>query len=113
MGKVRKVLTPGSYHGVGSKKKRVGKKKKPGRPASTGTPKTKKKPDRSSKYRAKYTENDILEAIRLVREEDYSCARACEAINDKKLNPVPRMTLNDRLNKNLPTKQPSMGRPQA
>lgn len=114
MVKPKKVLTPGSYSGVGSKKKRVAvtSKKKAGRPAASGTSKTKKKPERSTKYRAKYTEEDILEAVRLVREEEYSCASACEVINDKKLNPVPRMTLNDRLRKDNPVITPTVGRPQ-
>jgi hypothetical protein len=114
MGKAKKVLTPGSYKGVGKGKKRVAssKKKKPGRPVTTGVPKTKKKAEKRPKYRSTYTEEDMLEAIRLVREEDFSCARACEVINDKKTNIVPRMSLNDRLRKDLPTKPIPMGRPQ-
>jgi hypothetical protein len=111
MAKPRKVLTPGSYKHAAKKKRVVSsKKKKVGRPAST--PKSKKKPVRNSKYRSKYTEEDVLEAIRLVREEDYSCASACEVINSVKLNPVPRMTLSDRLRKDVPNKQPHIGRPQ-
>jgi hypothetical protein len=115
MGKPKKVLTPGSYQGVSSKKKKVvsSKKKKPGRPVSTptGTPKMKKKRD-SAKYRHTYTEQDLIEAVRLVKEEGYSCSSACEVINDIKLNKVPRMTLNDRLHKETPSKRPTMGRPQ-
>ncbi len=37
------------------------------------------------------------EAIRLVREEDCSMAKASLLVNNVKLNPVPKMTLSDSL----------------
>jgi hypothetical protein len=111
MGKAKRVLTPGSYSVKGSKKIVSKKKKKVGRP-SVST-KAKKKPVRSSKYREKYTEQDVLEAIRLVKQEDYSISCACEVINETKVNRIPRMTLSDRLRSDTPTKLPSVGRPQA
>jgi hypothetical protein len=53
MGEAKRVLTPGSYSGTGSKK--IVSKQKVSRPfVST---KAKKKPVRSSKYRERYTEH--------------------------------------------------------
>lgn len=52
------------------------------------------------------------EAVRLVKEEDMSVAKAAMVVNDIKKNPVPRMTLNDRINRQDPTKEPLVGRPQ-
>lgn len=54
----------------------------------------------------------MVEAIRLVQEEDYSILRACKVTNTVKINEVPRMTLSDRLKKENPTDKPSLGRPQ-
>jgi hypothetical protein len=42
------------------------------------------------KKREKYTEQDMLEAIRLVKEDDVSIRLAASTINDRKLNAVPR-----------------------
>jgi hypothetical protein len=100
MGKAKRVLTPGSYSVTGSKKIVSKKKKKVGRP-SVST-KAKKKPVRSSKYRERYTAQDVLEAIRLVKQEDYSISCACEVINETKVNRIPRMTLSDRLRSDTP-----------
>lgn len=103
----KKVLTPGSY-GNSKKGNRVTPKKvtpkKVGRPA-----KTKKKREKA-KRRDKYKEEDMQEAMRLVRDEGYSVNRASEVINDVKTNKVPRMTLSDRLKR--PDVFPPLGRPQ-
>ena len=63
----RKVLTPGSYSRSSSSS---GSKRKIGRPV---TPKanSKRKPGQV-KHRRGYTEADIQEAVRLVKDEDYS-----------------------------------------
>ena len=63
------------------------------------------------KHRAKYTERDILEAVRLVKEEDYSINKAAIIINSKKKNEVLRMTLSNRLRNKEPDKKPKLGRP--
>jgi hypothetical protein len=68
---------------------------------------------RNIKYPMTYTEQDILEAVRLVMKEQCSCASTCQVINDKKLNPVPRMTLNNYLQKNNPNKAMYVDSPQA
>lgn len=51
------------------------------------------------------------EAIRLVVERNYTVKKASLTINSRKLNVVPRMTLNDRMHKKSPQKQPKIGRP--
>lgn len=51
------------------------------------------------------------EAVRLVLEENLSVKRASLAVNRVKLNVVPRMTLNDRMNRHSPVKLPPVGRP--
>lgn len=106
----RKVDTPGSATvGTGTpqaKKKTV----KRGRPASA-RPKPRKKPVGRT-YRKTYTEEDVLEAVRLVREEEFSCAQAALMLNSIKKNIVPRMTLNDRMHRENPTARPQVGRPQ-
>jgi DNA gyrase/topoisomerase IV subunit A len=118
----RKVLTPGSYKEpdkAASAAKTTPKKgqttpkktaRKTGRPSSAK--KKGKKPARKIKHRAAYTEEDMKEAVRLVQEEGMSCKAACKEINEIKKNEVPRMTLNDRLKRDLPNKQPALGRPQ-
>jgi hypothetical protein len=104
--KPKKVLTPGSY---GKKKEKTGtlhktSKKKIGRPS--------KKVKRAKiRHRESYTEQDILEAIRLVKTEEFSVRRAAMHTNDVKLNEVPRMTLANRLSREEPVQQPDMGRP--
>ena len=53
-----------------------------------------------------------MEAIRLVKEDGFSINKACSALNEVKVNLVPRMTLSDRLKKDNPTTKPPLGRPQ-
>lgn len=109
--KPKKMKTPGSYGAATATfitPKR--KPKKAGRPSSG-----KKATSRAAgalKHRATYTSEDMLEAVRLVREEDYSIALAARAINMLKKNAVPRMTLSDRLTCEIPARQPALGRPQ-
>jgi hypothetical protein len=99
MVKVKKVLTSSSYT-------MKGKRKNTGRPASL------KKAKRAKlKQREKYREQDMLEAIRLVQQEDYSISRAALFIKAVKENVVPRMSLSDCLPKGL-VKTPLLGRPQ-
>jgi hypothetical protein len=59
-----------------------------------------------------YTEADMLEAIRLCKEEDYSISCASTHINEIKENVVPYMTLFDRLGKKNWRKRPALGRRQ-
>jgi hypothetical protein len=54
----------------------------------------------------------LQEAIRLVREEDCSVAKASLLVNNVKLNPVPKMTLSDRLERPNFCRLSSLGRPQ-
>ena len=63
------------------------------------------------KHRAKYTEDDIIEGIRLVKEEEFSVKTAAGHVNDVRLNIVPRMTLADRLRRANPSEKPTLGRP--
>jgi hypothetical protein len=58
----------------------------------------------------KYSEEDMLEAMRLVREEEYSMKAASKLINRVKKNEVPRITLSNRLKR--PDENPPLGRPQ-
>ena len=44
-------------------------------------------------------------------EEEYSISMAAVKLNSKKKNPVPRMTLSDRLRYRSPKKEPKVGRP--
>lgn len=53
----------------------------------------------------------MLEAIRLVQEEEYSVKKAASVINDVKTRPIPRTSLSDRVKKLL-HKKPSLGHPQ-
>jgi transposase-like protein len=88
----KKVSTPGSYRLPSNsttpvKKTPVKNKKVKGRPiAKKNIRKTRQK----VQLRATYTEEDLLEAIRLVKEEDKSICAAAKHINSVKLNPVPR-----------------------
>ena len=51
------------------------------------------------------------EAVRLVLEEDFTVSRAAVFLNGFKVNPVPRMTLQDRIKREDPTEEPKVGRP--
>ena len=84
MAKVRVVQTPGSYRLPPPKQA----SRKPATPAKSPLQKTKKggvgrptlkkarKPRKPVRERVGYTEEDILEAVRLVREEDYAIKAA-------------------------------------
>jgi hypothetical protein len=101
--KPKKVNTPGSYN-LGTK---TPPRKRVGRPGSAKKPKK-----RQVKHRQTYEEEDILEAIRLVKEMGFSKLKAALRINSIKRNPVPRTTLINRLQSDEPESQPSLGRPQ-
>jgi hypothetical protein len=68
MDKVRKVLTPGSYHGVGSKKKWVGRRSLGGLQGPVRQ--SQKRSPCVAQNTGEYMENHTLEAIGLVREEN-------------------------------------------
>jgi hypothetical protein len=102
MGKVPKkinvVRTPGSYRVPVSSKTtstpsksplRKTKKVGPGRPLLK-KPRKARKP---VKERAGYTEADMMEAIRLVREEEFSIKAAARHLNSTKENEVPRQVV--------------------
>ncbi len=77
-----------------------------------GRPKKLKRLSRSGlKLRATYSEEDMLEAIRLVREEGMSIKAASRMTNQVKKQAVPRSTIQDRLLTKNPLGQPSLGRP--
>jgi len=112
--KKMKVSTPGSARtyktvdegpdtGTGTSKKKKG----PGRPTS----KPKRKARASLQLRAGYTELDMIEAMRLVVEDDLSIKQAAKTINEVKKNNVLRTTLNDRLLRDDPPALPALGRP--
>lgn len=103
--RAKKVLTPGSQKEGSSsqKKKRVG-----GRPPSLPIKKRRKL---NFKHREAYTEDDVIEGVRLVREEEYCIKAAALFLNSKKVNVVPRMTLSDRLSRPAPEIRPPLGRP--
>jgi hypothetical protein len=102
--KPKKVDTPGGYD-LG---KTTPPKKKVGRPSAVQKPKPRR---RTLKHRFNYTEIDVLEAVRLVVEEEFCIKAAAMEINSVKTNAVPRTTLSDRLKKETPTLTPTMGRP--
>jgi hypothetical protein len=104
--KAFKQLSTSSKNSVTSSSSKVSKKGK-GRPSSA-----KKAVRHGIKFRDSYTEEDLQEAIRLVKEEDFSVAAAAIVLNDVKQNKVPRMTLSDRLKKDAPSVKPRLGRPQ-
>ena len=116
--KPRKVLTPGSYQAQKDKNKRKDKDKNKRQDkdrnskSSPGRKKAFKGTARKDNYRSKYTKDDMDEAVRLVREEKLSVKKASVTINEKKKNAVPRMTLNDRMNRSSPDTQPKVGRPE-
>jgi hypothetical protein len=95
------VRTPGSY---GDALQGNGKVKKVGRPLKFW------KKREFAKRRDKYSEEDMLEAMRLVREEEYSIKTTSKLINSVRRNEVPYMTLSDRLKR--PGENPPLGRPQ-
>jgi hypothetical protein len=101
--KPKKVLTPGSYG-----KTTPPPRKKVGRPSSV---KKLKRARRKLLHRENYSEEDMVEAIRLVKEEEYSIKAAAALINDRKKKEIPRMTLSNRLRRTEPGKMPKMGRP--
>lgn len=111
----RPVRTPGSYRvpggdgGGGSAKSPLNKTRKRGRPIAK---KTKAKPRKPVRERATYTEVDMVEAVRLVREDGYAKKTAALATNSVKLHVVPVQTLRDRLDRPDPTAMPVLGRPQ-
>ena len=63
-----------------------------------------RKPRKQRRMRASYTEGDMLEAIRLVHEEDYSIMAAARHLNNNKHNEVPRQVVikTDQYCNNLP-----------
>lgn len=97
------MTTPGSYAAVGSSTPKA-KRARPGRPSSAA-----KKKKRPAHLRANYT--DIAEAVRLLKEENFTIKSAAGAINSRKKAPVPRMTLSDRLCRADPQKTLQLGRP--
>jgi hypothetical protein len=101
--KPRKVKTPGSF----DLSKTTPPRKKVGRPSSA-----KAKRGRQWKARENYSEEDVLEAVRLVKSQGFSIMKAAKYTNSVKKNPVPRTTLSDRLRKAQPTEAPALGRPQ-
>ena len=113
---VKKVRTPGSYgealqgNGKVNKVKKVKVTPKKVTPKKVGRPLKFRKKREFAKRRDKYSEEDMLEAMRLVREEEYSIKAASKLINSVKKNEVPQMTLRDRLKR--PGKNPPLGRPQ-
>lgn len=101
--KARKVLTPGSKPPKDKVKKR--RKSGAGRPA--------KKVSRPfAPRRVGYTEADMAEAVRLVKEEGYCIKAAALETNRAKKNCVPRMTLSDRMKQPDPLKNQPLGRRQ-
>jgi hypothetical protein len=52
------------------------------------------------------------EAVRLVKEEEFSCKVVCKEMNVIKKNEGPCMKLTNCLKRNLPNKQPALGRQQ-
>jgi hypothetical protein len=71
----------------------------------------KEKRPRNIKHRQNYGEEDVLEAVWLVREQEFSVKKAVAYISDAKQNPVPRMTLMNQLVKTIPTAKPYMEMP--
>lgn len=101
--KAVKVSTPGSQ----KKSCKKNKKRKAGRPNSVQ--KAGKKRDFTPR-RVLYTEADMLEAVRLVKEEELSIKAAALETNSVKKNSVPRTTLSDRLRWPDPQRSEPLGR---
>jgi len=112
----KQVRTPGSYgdplqdNGKVNKVKKVKVTPKKVTPKKVGRPLKFRKKRECAKRRDKYSEEDMLEAMRLVREEELSIKAASKYINSVKKNEVPRMTLSDRLKR--PGENTPLGRPQ-
>lgn len=113
----KKVLTPGSYpteqenENEPEREPEKEKEKKKATPKKAGRPsKVVKKKRVEKRRRESYTQEDMKEAIRLVKYEDYSIVQASLVINRVKKNVVPRMTLSDRLKD--PKEETVLGRPQ-
>jgi hypothetical protein len=112
----KKVRTPGSYgdalqgNGKVNKVKMVKVTPKKVTPTKVGGLLKFRKKREFAKRRDKYSEEDMLEAMRLVQEEEYSLKAASKLINSVKKNEEPRMTLSDRLMR--PGENPPLGRPQ-
>jgi hypothetical protein len=104
--KAFKQLSTSSKNSVTSSSSKVSKKGK-GRPSSA-----KKAVRHGNKFRDSYTEEDLQEAIRLVKEEDLSVAAAAIVLNDVKKNKVLRIMLSDCLKKDAPSVKPRLGQPQ-
>jgi hypothetical protein len=111
------VRTPGSYRVGGGDssgaatpaKSPLNKTKKRGRPIAK---KAVRKARELVQERSKYTEADMLEAVRLVRVEGYAKKTAALALNAAKAKKVPVQTLRDRLDREDPSLLPQLGRPQ-
>ncbi len=108
----RAVRTPGSYgdsSGGGTPAKGpLNKARKRGRPIAKKT----RKPRRQVRERANYTEQDMLEALRLCQVEGFAKKTAAKHLNEVKLREVPVQTLRDRLERADPLATPQLGRPQ-
>jgi histone acetyltransferase (RNA polymerase elongator complex component) len=63
------------------------------------------------KYRDGYTVEDIMEACRLVKEDNYRISHAAEIINELKKNVVPRTTISFYIHWDI-CEQPALGRRQ-
>lgn len=103
----RKVSTPGSGLPV-RRVRKARSKKRVGRPVKEARGKKRRL---GIKHRALYTEEDMLEAVRLVSEENFTIKAAALATNNNKLHAVPRMTLSNRLSRTAPDVTPALGRP--
>jgi hypothetical protein len=111
--KPRKVRTPGAPPETPETPESRKKKKERKEAKKAGRPKKALKARRAKiNLRANYTEEDLAEAVRLVRMEGWSKKGAAAVINERKANIVPRMTLVDRLKLESPLATPKLGRPQ-
>jgi hypothetical protein len=95
-------MTPPKEDQNGKKRRRVGRPSLP----------TKKKSRVDIKHRSKYSPTDMMEAVRLVKEEGFPIATAAKHINDVKVKKVPRQTLDGWLRREDPYVEPPLGRPQ-
>jgi len=111
--KPRKVRTPGAPPETPETPESRKKKKERKEAKKAGRPKKALKARRAKiNLRANYTEEDLAEAVRLVRMEGWSKKGAAAVINERKANIVPRMTLVDRLKQEPPLETPKLGRTQ-
>jgi len=94
--KPKPVRSPGSYNMVAKAKERKAHKAKA--KAKVSRPAKKSVSGRKNeKRREGYTEEDVAEGVRLVREEEFSLRAASEFVNSVKKNKVPRSTIGDRV----------------